>query len=87
MKQPSRIEMSSGDQNNLIVRIKQNDAISDPDKQILTGLIEFNGWLQHTLQEKNISINRLKNLYFGNSSEHGKRKKKKKKSGGGDLGL
>ena len=50
MKQPSRIEMSSGDQNDLIVRIKQNDAISDPDKQILTGLIEFNGWLQHTLQ-------------------------------------
>jgi len=27
----------------------------------------------------------LKNLYFGNSSEHGKRKKKKKKSGAGDL--
>lgn len=85
MKQPSRFEMSLGDQNDLIVRIKQNDAILDPDKQILTGLIEFNGWLQHTLQEKNISINRLKNLYFGNSSEHGKRKKKKKKSGAGDL--
>ena len=28
--------MSSEDQNDLIVRIKQNDAISDPDKQILT---------------------------------------------------
>ena len=36
MKQPSRIEMSAEDQDDLIVRIKQNDAISDPDKQILT---------------------------------------------------
>jgi hypothetical protein len=71
--------MSSEDQNDLIVRIKQNDAISDHDKQILTGLIEFNNWLQFSVQEKSISISRLQNI-FGNSSEKNNRKKKSKKS-------
>jgi transposase len=79
VKQPSRIEMSSVAQNDLIERIKQNNAISDPDKQILTGLIEFNGWLQFSLLEKKMSINRLQNLFFGNTTEKSGRKKKKKK--------
>jgi len=72
MKKPKLVELSAKDRDGLIERI-QTDNLTNSDKEIITGLIEFNGWLQFSLQEKNISINRLQKI-FGSNSE--KRKKK-----------
>ncbi len=67
MKQPKIIEISFVGKDSLIERIK-NNLLIDGDCEILTSLIEFNTWLQFSLQEKKISIWRLQKL-FGNSSE------------------
>lgn len=82
MTKPKLIQLSSKDQDALIERI-QTANLPDRDKEILTGLIEFNNWLQFNVQEKNISINRLQNI-FGNSSEKSNRKKKSKQSTPGE---
>lgn len=67
--------MSRDDQDNLIKRLR-NNSLSSQDKEAIVGLFEFNNWLQTSVQEKNISINRLQKI-FGSRSE--KRSKKKKK--------
>jgi transposase len=72
MKQPKIIEISIDDKDSLVERIKHNLLI-DGDHEILTSLIEFNTWLQFSLQEKSISIWRLQKL-FGSSSEKKSRK-------------
>lgn len=77
MKKPKLIVLSAKDQDGLIERI-QTANLPDSDKEILTGLIEFNNWLQFSLHEKSISINRLQNIFFGGSTESKKRKKKSK---------
>ena len=82
MKKPKLVVLSSKDQDSLIERIKTAN-LPDNDKEILTGLIEFNNWLQFSVQEKSISIGRLQNI-FGNSSEKCNRKKSKKKSKSND---
>ncbi len=69
--------MSGQDQKDLIERINTT-SLPDSDKEVLTGLIEFNNWLQFSLHEKSISIHRLQNIFFGNSTESKKRKKKSK---------
>jgi len=73
MKRSKIIEITLAEKDGLLERIKSND-LTVGDQEILTGLIEFNSWLQHNLQEKSISINRLQKM-FGSSSE--KRNKKK----------
>lgn len=72
MKRPKLIELTLEDRTALIERIK-NDSLTTNDIEILIGLMDFNLWLQFSLQEKSISISRLQKI-FGSSSE--KRKKK-----------
>ncbi len=78
MDKPKLIQLSSEDQDGLFKRI-WSDNLTYNDKEILTGLIEFNNWLQFNVQEKRISISRLQNI-FSNSSEKNNRNKSKKKS-------
>jgi len=73
MKNCKIIEISLAEKDGLLERIKNNE-LTVGDQETLTGLIELNFWLQHSLQEKSISVNRLQKM-FGSSSE--KRKKKK----------
>jgi len=77
MERPKPIELTLEDRTGLIERIKSN--MSTDDTELLIGLIDFNLWLQFSLHEKSISINRLQKL-FGNKTE--KRKKKKKSDSG-----
>lgn len=85
MKKPKLVVLSSKDQNGLIERI-QTANLPDNDKEILTGLIEFNNWLQFSVKEKSISVSRLQNI-FGNSSEKSNRKKGKKNSKSNDSSI
>lgn len=73
MKRSKILGITIADKDGLLERIKAN-GLTAGDQEALTGLIEFNFWLQHNLQEKSISISRLQKM-FGSSSE--KRKKKK----------
>ena len=50
MKKPKLVVLSSKDQDCLIKRI-QTANLPDNDKEILTGLVEFNNWLQFNVQE------------------------------------
>ena len=69
------IEMTSEEHKELIERIKSNMSTADAD--ILLRLIDFNLWLQHGLEEKKISIDRLRRV-FGNTSEKRKSKEANK---------
>ncbi len=51
MKQPKLVELSSKDQDGLLDRIKTAN-LPDGDKEILTGLIEFDNWLQFSSKRK-----------------------------------
>jgi len=66
MKRPKPIELSLEERKALIERIRSN--MTSEDAEILTGIIDFNSWLQYSLEEKKISINRLQKI-FGNTSE------------------
>jgi transposase len=74
MKEPVRIELSLKDQEALLERIKTRTT-TDKDAEILKGLIDFNSWLQYSLEQKNISIHKLQKI-FGSGTE--KRNKKDK---------
>ena len=69
------IEMTSEERKELIERIKSNMNTADAD--ILLRLIDFNLWLQHGLEEKKISIDRLRRV-FGSTSEKRKPKETNK---------
>jgi transposase len=73
MQKPKPIEFSFKDREGLLERLKQSN-MPAKDRELLTGLIEFNLWLQHSVEEKKITINKLQKM-FGHSSE--KRNKKK----------
>lgn len=73
LQKPKPIEFSFKDREGLLERLKQSN-MPTKDTELLTGLIEFNLWLQHSLEEKKISINKLQKM-FGHTSE--KRNKQK----------
>ncbi len=81
MKRPKPIELSLEDRQKLIERIKNN--MTSEDAEILTGIIDFNSWLQYSLEQKKISINKLQKI-FGSTSE--KNLKKKKESSNKNAG-
>ncbi len=81
MKRPKPIELSLEDRQKLIERIKNN--MTSEDAEILTGIIDFNSWLQYSLEEKKISISKLQKI-FGNSSEKRSNKNKKNSNKNGD---
>lgn len=64
--------MSFEERKDFIERIKIS--LTAGDAELVMGMMDFNEWLQLSVQEKSISINRLQKI-FGKSSE--KRKKKK----------
>lgn len=43
----------------------QDSNLSNDDKALIKGLIDFNGWLQQQQLENKININRLKMVIFG----------------------
>lgn len=67
MEKPKRIEMLSDEQDDFIKSIEESN-LPARYQEIATGLIEFNQWLEFNLQEKNISISRLRKI-FGCTSE------------------
>lgn len=79
MKRPKPVELSLEERTGLIERVK-NKTLTDNDAELIVGLIDFNMWLQHSLQEKSISINRLQKLFDG------KTEKRKKKNDNSELG-
>ncbi len=77
MKKPIPIELSLKDQEALLERIRTS--MSEKDAEILKGLIDFNTWLQYSLEQKNISISKLQKI-FGSSTEKRNNKDKNDKS-------
>lgn len=77
-KDPIRIELSLKDQQALLERIKTRTT-TEEDADILKGLLDFNRWLQYSLEEKNISIHKLQKI-FGNNSEKRNKKDKNNKA-------
>ncbi len=65
---PVRIELSIDEQNQLKERLKQSN-LSAGDQQIFLGMIDFNHWLQFSLQEKKINIKRLQHAFFNKSEK------------------
>ena len=63
-----------------IERIKTNN-LTTGDRDLFVGMIEFNAWLQFSLQEKNISINKLQKI-FGSGSERRNKKKRNNSASG-----
>lgn len=68
MAAPKRIELTIDEQNQLKERIKQSQLNAD-DQNILLGMIDFNQWLQFSLQEKKMSIKRLQHAFFNKSEK------------------
>jgi hypothetical protein len=84
MRKPKPIELSFKDREDLLERLKQSN-FPEKDREIFTGLVEFNLWLQHSLEEKKISINKLEKM-FGHSSEKRDKKKRQESSRKEDTG-
>ena len=61
MKQHKCIKLSSEERKDFIERIKTN--LSASDAELVIGMIDFNEWLQLSVQEKNISIKRPRHLW------------------------
>lgn len=55
MAAPKRIELTLDEQRQLKERLKESNLSTD-DQQILLGLIDFNQWLQLSLQEKKVHL-------------------------------
>ncbi len=68
MSAPKRIELSLDEQKQLKERLKQSN-LSVNDQQIFLGMIDFNHWLQFSLQEKKINIKRLQHAFFNKSEK------------------
>lgn len=68
MIKPKQVKLTETEANSLLVRI-QNNALTDEDRQIFSGLISFNLWLEQQLQSAKLSIHRLKQLFGFKSSE------------------
>ncbi len=79
MQKPKPIELSFKDREGLLERLKQSN-MPAKDTELLTGLIEFNLWLQCSLEEKKISINKLQKM-FGHTSEKRDKKNRQETSG------
>lgn len=71
---PEKVDLTYEQIQNLKTSIHDSN-LSDEDKALIKGLIDFNGWLQQQLLEKKISINRLKMIIFGEPLSKGKNKK------------
>lgn len=82
MKRLKSIELSLEDRQKLIERIKNN--MTSEDAEILTGIIDFNSWLQYSLEQKKISISKLQKI-FGNTSEKNSNKNKKNNNKNPDI--
>jgi hypothetical protein len=82
VQKPKPIEFNFKDREGLLERLNQSN-MPVKDRELLTGLIEFNLWLQHSVEEKKIPINKLQKM-FGHTSE--KRDKKKQQGASGKEG-
>jgi hypothetical protein len=65
---PKQIDLSLDEQKQLKERLKQSNLSAD-DQQIFLGMIDFNHWLQFSLQEKKINIKRLQHAFFNKSEK------------------
>lgn len=70
--------LTVSEQSDLVERIKKG-VLSSEDQALVIGLIEFNGWLQEGIREKNITINKLQRL-FGSKTEKNNKKSSKSSS-------
>lgn len=59
---PNNIKLTENMVNQLKIKIN-NTSLEDPDKEIVTGLIESSLWLQAKLQSSTITIAQLKKLF------------------------
>jgi hypothetical protein len=64
--EPKRIELTLDEQRELKERLKRSNLSAD-DQQIFLGMIDFNHWLQFSLQEKKVNIKRLQHAFFSKS--------------------
>ena len=62
MKKPERIVLHAGEINSLKERLSVSN-LEDPDKHLLTGILQFYVWLQWALQETKLSVHRLRALF------------------------
>ena len=75
---PDKINLTYNQNQDLKSSISDSN-LSHEDKALITGLIDFNGWLQQQLFEKRISIKRLKMIIFGEPQRKRQHKKSKSK--------
>ena len=67
MKKIKKIEISVEQEEELKQRISASN-LSEADREVMVNLLEFSSWMQSSLMEAKLSINRLKKL-FGFSTE------------------
>jgi len=78
---PKIVNKTREDLDGLMRRLTQTN-LSEEDRELLIGCVEFSTWLPEVIREKNISIRNLQRMLFG---ESGGKKKKKKDSPPGSL--
>ena len=71
---PNIVNKTQSEIDELVERLRKS-GLSQSDADFFVGCAELSVWLPHALQEKNISINNLRRVLFG---EAGSKKKKKK---------
>ncbi len=68
MKEPQRIELSQEERDSLLQRL-ENRELQDSDYQLIAAMVETIDLLSRALEQKNISIKRLRRMIFGAKTE------------------
>ena len=68
MKEPQRIELSQEERESLLQRL-ENRELQDSDYQLIAAMVETIDFLSRALEQKNISIKRLRRMIFGAKTE------------------
>ena len=68
MKEPQRIELSQEEREALLQRL-ENRELQDSDYQLIAAMVETIDLLSRVLEQKNISIKRLRRMIFGPKTE------------------
>jgi len=68
VKEPQRIELSQEERDSLLQRL-ENRELQDSDYQLIAAMVETIDLLSRALEQKNISIKRLRGMIFGPKTE------------------
>jgi transposase len=83
--EPSRIDISEGEAENLITEIRQSNLKAETQELVVRVILGW-GWLSRSLEQKKLSIKKLLRIFFGFKTEKTKPKNKPKKKDTADKG-